>query len=405
MLQSRHTLDINPSDPNAGWWWRHSKYEIRDGCIRPGSRAKLERYDPWERYHAARREEHQGEHGKLVMLPAYQSLLDLIEKAHRAGPTALFKPTSEVESDIASWCAQHGLLGILLHRTRSVTLAARWRGDDPHSSKPGYLLLPVARRFVRLPDAWESKEVHLFDGGQKYRLDENPNLEGQLVSAGDLREQSPDGYVEILPHTDSFDWQHEPLSKTWATYFPHVPTQDRETHQYPQPLTDGFWAAYAEPIGDFISAAVTLADTIQGLALLRQNPPSKLTGNQSLAWQRAHYEMAALVNQVSAYPWIPDPKSGSIRLIWASPSLLASFAMMAFQDLAEGKVLACAHCGRVFVSDAWQAAYCSDKCRNTAVKRRYRAKKQKAEERGLKTTRKPRRGERNAKKKTRTKRG
>ena len=384
-------------------WWRHSKYEIRDGCIRPGSRAKLERYDPWEDYRAARRGKRQGGHRKPVMTLPYQSLLDFIEKAHRAGPTALFKPTPEVESDIASWCAQHGLLGILLHRARSVTLAARWRRDDPRSSKPGYLLLPVARKFNRLPDAWESKEVHLFDGGQKYRLDENPNLEGQLVSAGDLREQSPDGYAEILQHADSFDWQQEPIAETWGAFFPNVPKRDRETHQYPQPLTDEFWAAYAEPIGEFVSAAVTLANAVQGLALLRQNPPSKLTGNQSLAWQRAHYDMAALVNQVSAYPLIPDRQSGTIRQIWVSPSLLASFAMMAFQDLAEGKALSCAHCERIFVSDAWQATYCSDKCRNTAVKRRYRAKKKKTEERRLRATPKRRRGERNAKKKTRSK--
>jgi hypothetical protein len=47
--------------------------------------------------------------------------------------------------------------------------------------------------------------------------------------------------------------------------------------------------------------------------------------------------------------------------------------MMAYLDLTNGKrVLLCDEDGRPFVSGAYQARYCSDRCRNRALKRAYR---------------------------------
>jgi hypothetical protein len=63
------------------------------------------------------------------------------------------------------------------------------------------------------------------------------------------------------------------------------------------------------------------------------------------------------------------------RQTWRTRSLLSSFALMALLDLTEQRrVLTCRTCGRVFVSGAYQARYCSERCRATAQKRAYRAR-------------------------------
>lgn len=68
-------------------------------------------------------------------------------------------------------------------------------------------------------------------------------------------------------------------------------------------------------------------------------------------------------------------REGSYRQEWRAGSLLGCFAMMALQDLTQQrKVLSCEKCNRLFVTEAYQARYCSDRCRHTAQKRRYRQK-------------------------------
>jgi len=44
---------------------------------------------------------------------------------------------------------------------------------------------------------------------------------------------------------------------------------------------------------------------------------------------------------------------------------------MTLQDLAEGRALECPGCGRVFVSGAYQARFCSVRCRCVVQKREY----------------------------------
>ena len=49
----RRTSDFR-SGATQGEWWRHSLYEIRDGCIRPAEGADLEWYDPWPDFQRTR---------------------------------------------------------------------------------------------------------------------------------------------------------------------------------------------------------------------------------------------------------------------------------------------------------------------------------------------------------------
>jgi endogenous inhibitor of DNA gyrase (YacG/DUF329 family) len=55
---------------------------------------------------------------------------------------------------------------------------------------------------------------------------------------------------------------------------------------------------------------------------------------------------------------------------------------MAWLDLtAGGRVADCDECGRPYVTGAYQARYCSARCRNTAVKRAYRGRLRRRNER------------------------
>ncbi len=69
------------------------------------------------------------------------------------------------------------------------------------------------------------------------------------------------------------------------------------------------------------------------------------------------------------------PIDGVLRQEWLSTSLLGSLAMMALLDLTEQRrILTCETCGGVFVTKAYQARYCTDRCRYTAKKQRHRAR-------------------------------
>ena len=71
---------------------------------------------------------------------------------------------------------------------------------------------------------------------------------------------------------------------------------------------------------------------------------------------------------------------GTIQQHWPSTSLLGTFALMALQDLSSPNTIhICQHCQSLYVTTTYQTQYCSDKCRNTAQKQRYRAREKNAE--------------------------
>lgn len=382
----------------VGFWWRFSTYTVADGYIRPAKGAELEKhYDPWEEYRAAQEGYRPGDHGKRSMQTPYKTLIDLIdEHARRKGHPAsydhqqLTRPSAAFQDAIAAWCGKHGLLGLALHRTRIVRLAARWEPSNPHSKEPGRQLLPTAREYVRRSHDWEQRNVSAFGGGRTYLLDKHSHLQGQLVKPDDLFFNSPDGFADVLTDVRSFDSRQEPLGLTWARFFPNVPREQHGTYEYCQPLTTQFWQEYAEPLHDFIHAAFGLLDTVAGLASLKglkKDRIAKLSQEETLRYQRSHYAMAALVAPVSPFPWMPDPVDGTISELWACPSLLTSFAKMALQDLDARRVFRCEVCEKLAVSSALRASYCSVTCRNTAAKRRQR----KSKKQNQKNTRRKRR--------------
>ncbi len=141
----------------------------------------------------------------------------------------------------------------------------------------------------------------------------------------------------------------------------------QETHRYPSPLSDAFWRAYAEPVEDFVKAAVQLCNALNLL------DGAADVGSQALGRVRKGMDILHALTRTIRPTLLPS--DGVLRQEWLSTSLLGTLAMMVLLDLTERRrILTCEKCGGVFVTKAYQARYCSDRCRFTAQKRRHRAR-------------------------------
>lgn len=346
-------------DVTVGDWWRFDRYEVRDGYIRPAPRAKLQRYDPWEAYQAGKAPGRK----RRKQAPPYQSLLDILQKG------SFFPLEPESEKNLLQWCSAHGLLGIVPHEALMVTLWPCWEPiqgiatDDP-------MLLPTAYRYVRTNAGWIATHIQMSLGERGYKKDKEPKREGELVSEEDIPKSLPPRGV-IFQSVGKAELKQELLGYTWARFFPDVSPAQRETFRYPVPLSEAFWHLYAEPLDAFVNAAVTLRNALYGLAHVK---PLAEASTEENSWVlRGEKILHALLAPVT--PALELLDDGKFRQRWVSTSLLASYAMMAFLDLVEERPLRCEVCGKLFVSGAYQARYCSPTCRHTAQKRAYRERR------------------------------
>jgi len=331
-----------------GQWWRASRYVLQEGHIRPTSDARLESYDPWQAL------------GVADQPPPYQLLLDLLDRLDYDWTPAGFVIQPESEPAIIDWCAEHGLLGILLHEARQINLAPRWQimrridGLEDRDMPP----VRVQRRHVQTTFGWELRDVQ----HAAFTPQSSQGTPGALVAAHDRPRDWPPPGVVLERATDLSPWRDEPFTGTWARYFPDVPEGEREDYPYPLPLSDAFWRLYAEPIQDFIGAALTLRNALLDLSR-DDDQRARAAGANRLTVVAAPVRQALLP--------LPD---GSFQQRWLAPTLLASFAAMASQDIARPghRVRRCAVCGRLVVTKAYQLRYCSQTCRHTAQKRNYR---------------------------------
>jgi hypothetical protein len=152
----------------------------------------------------------------------------------------------------------------------------------------------------------------------------------------------------------------EPLGQTWAEYFPDVPPKQRERFHYPVPLSGEFWKQYAEPVHEFLAAAVTLCDALQQVR----------AADSATDFNVAAKALHALVSPARLRLHRSD--DGQIRQQWACPSLLASLAVSALLDLARGALRFCENCGTPFVTDSYQGKFCKQQCRWAHEKRLFR---------------------------------
>jgi hypothetical protein len=351
--------------PQAGVWWRFTAYECREGSIRPAKGATLEPYNPWQTYRAA-------QVGRKVRPSPYQSLLDLLggityRPAGEQGHPAL---TPESEQQVLEWCAAFGLLGVLPHRVQMVVLAPRW---EPLLEGSPEVLWPALRQYVRTATGWSLMVSSHLGGvlGEGVPMkQEAPEARGMLVREADRPNGWPMPGV-LMRELRGLVWRWEPFARTWGRFFPDLPADCRETYAYPMPLTPEFWALYAEPVEAFLAGGLALRDALRGLARLK--PFEETSEDERQAIVGGMKVLQALVEPVGLTPRLLD--GGGVHQEWVATSLLASFATMALQDLSvQRRVLRCAVCGRLFLSKAQRATYCSRTCRLTAQKRAYREK-------------------------------
>ena len=110
-----------PLKPLAGQWWKFTRYELKDGYIRPAPDATLSAYDPWS-------EPPPGAD------TAYASLANLVPRERDASDNGTVSP--HTAAAVLAWCQQYGLLGVLPQRVEKVVLEA-WT-EDERAILPGW---------------------------------------------------------------------------------------------------------------------------------------------------------------------------------------------------------------------------------------------------------------------------
>jgi hypothetical protein len=336
----------------TGSWWRFSRYAISSGgVIRPAKGATLERYDPWRSYYELKGKRDRRE-------PPYQSLLRLCAALYPAGVWHSPYPVAkEREQLVVDWCNRNGLLGILLEYTYLVNLHPAHRPKrtgKEHEIELSYVRRGAGFGFGDHTGRLISKKI-----AEPYVILEN------FAECADLSAGFP-----------PFDIVVEPLSKTWHRFFPGVLASRINTYRYPFPHSDDFWRHYGEPLEFFLEFVRLFYEAAHNLnGRVERAPESENTWKRDIAVSR----LSSLTERVSAF--LHCEEDGSFRQRWAASSLLSTYAMMLHLDMLGGRrLIHCRKCNMPFLSDAYQAEYCSRTCRNTVQKRRYRERKDTAQD-------------------------
>jgi hypothetical protein len=325
-----------PKTPETRYgWWRFDRYEIQKSVIRPAPGARLSWYDPWADFQKIR--------SQTNGQPAYIELARLVETLRKDPATkgSITGLSADSRSKILAWCDQHGLLGVLLARWELVTLAPHPLGRDS-----------TIRTQLRYRRAY-----------------------GTTVGIGQTTSDETAAGSGVLLHAlNDFNLTEEALADTWCRFFPSVPERERESFAYPVPYSPEFWELYAEPVIEFWRGARLFAASVQYLgppAKPGVNDVSETADSQILTRAQAVDAVNLLrkdVNQV-----LVDEDDG-LHQQWVSPSLLSSFVEMFIQDVvAHARAQYCKCCGKLFVTQAYQAVYCSRACRLRQQKRNLRA--------------------------------
>jgi hypothetical protein len=291
---------MHPRDKNLfpDWWWRFDRYEIHQGYIRPAPGAAVETYSPWELYKVPAKKE--------AITQPYHTLFRLTEMGQ-----------PERERELLSWCSKFGLLGVLLHRSESVSV-------------PGSRGLATYTREV---------------GGWRALTDFSADAGASCALVRSLGEYQP---------------TPQPVGQTWGPFFPGLSNPS----DYPPPFSEDFWREYAEPVDVFFQAARFLRLAIDRIRTVPRSSAADFINATTL--------LHSLTSPVRPLLY---PKRHQIALGWACGSLLSNFAMMALLDFStKSRLLICKNqrCGTMFVTNSKGAKYCSPRCRKVVQMRKYR---------------------------------
>jgi hypothetical protein len=357
-----HAMDIADDILHSNWW-KFADYTIDGGYIRPVPGSKLISYNPAEAYLRKEKKPNKSAGAKQTrrtkdLIPPYQSLIDMLAQLGIA-PHARINTKSLTTHDhevILQWCKGYGLLGILPQIAHRALLAPRYElnGADPSwqtCSAEQHSLERIGGEWKRVVD----------------RLRHNWPLDhaGRLVSGKFKTNQFREEGV-LMGDLSGKIWQWQPFHYGWHRFFPQVPKEESDTYPYPLPTTELFWREYAEPLDLFLEGAQLL---LRAITYRRQE--------ERLPHRLGREILNQLVSSVGLTAGESPSERGGLEYRWLSPSLLATFGMMFCSDIKGAwQLFQCARedCGKIFVSRAYQAAYCSDRCQFTVHKRKQRGK-------------------------------
>jgi hypothetical protein len=338
-----------------GRWWRFSHYELRGSHIKPASDAVLQEYNPWDEYELATPK---GKGGKRLN-PPYLSLVEAAESRR-----------------ILDWCQGHGLLGLFFLDVRQVVLYPRWELRDPRVRAYGPVnesamsqAWATYRMFIRKPTKWTQRTIQSSNNVEALTLPADQKPVDGLVP----REYWDKGWEEpgvLLQDPEFSIYFRQSLGDAFKDYFPDVPWEERETFQYPLPMTEGFWNQYSESVDHFLRLASAFCGIARILGSFK--PIDEMTEAEKQETVKATSALQALASHTN--PALYGRNNGTFFHQWVPTSLIASYAMMALLDAANGLIHVCGNCKCVFVSSAGRARYCSPRCRKNALQRQWRAR-------------------------------
>lgn len=371
-------------------WWRFSEYEIKEGNILPRKDADLEEYDPWEEYLSSC--------SAADLIPPYQSLITLLRDVRFQPQEDGLGLIGQSQREITQWCKRFGLLGLLPHVAISMTLAPV-AILERQSRDPAVEL--YVRTYVRAGGRWQSQlygEGHsgkiigpaiqqLREKGLLYEGSESSLEEEEFlgVTPGEMpavlraaQTGIPAEGVILQPleyHPDLVSFDRQPFEKYWGKFFPKVPSSAKNAYQYPWPLHPEFWDIYAEPVEEFVQTATVFRNLLRRLYELSASPQETINRGQFDSRVRVLFALEGML--AGTAPLADGDEVDGFHLALRFPSLIAALGMMIVKDLEAGKTpQLCIECETPFLTSAYQARYCSSRCRNTAQQRRHRGKKQ-----------------------------
>lgn len=331
--------------PGTLTWVRFDSYVVDNGVVRPAKGARSERYDPWDEYPASTEGAVPAPHKRLGT-----ALSALRWRNDARGDPVLDEPS---EQRLLAWCARYGLLGVLLEDLERVEFPAKWEKDRSPAARRE--LLATVRTYRHDGDAWRES------------ITQRPPSVRRKADRAIRRESGRPVPAHLLLDQWSLPGVHLHNAVTGEVWM--APVDDRQLRPFfraghtladtvIEPASPGFWEVYGEPIHDFVRRA----DAIQiALEALRVGDPSPLN-------RLASHNRHAIVMENGQ----PTPR-------WTSRSLIGAMVAMAMQDvIGGGHVLVCAGCRAVFVSRAYQARYCSQRCRNRTTQRSFRERAKQA---------------------------
>lgn len=328
-------------------WPRFSKYEIVDGSIRPTRGSTVEWYDPYAEHEALsnRSARQNAAYEELIsltktFLPKAPSAVDIAtaKAAINAGRRPQVVSWAFHAGNLLDWVRQHGLLGLLHH---TLVSASFWKNGFEESaltwSRAGWRLAAI-------------------------------RTNGRSTSLKALQQQL--GYLTVshaLVRAGSTTCVRQPPELAWENYFPMIAVKNLATvPKLMATATERAWRQYAEPVNDFVLAALSLRTMLTSLHPARkQNALSQVavglfSSDELLVPVRSGIHLGT---------------DGVFRTAWSSPSLLGHLAMTAAHDVARyQRIVICPNptCGMPHA--ARKATYCSDRCGRTVQMRRRRAK-------------------------------